>query len=56
MMLCASSMPGDSGNSLMSSLITLAASLRDIGAEVDPNDLFSKFFFPIQNQTDGDDS
>ena len=51
-MLSAMSMPDDSGNSLMISLITLAATLRNIGVEIDPDNLFGKFFFALQNQSD----
>ncbi len=51
-MLSAMSMPDDSGNSLMISLITLAAALRNIGVEIDPDNLFGKFFFALQNQSD----
>lgn len=55
-MLHAMSMPGDSGNSLNISLITLAATLRDVGIEIDPDNLFGKFFVALQDQSDENDA
>lgn len=55
-MLRAFSMPDESGNSLMLSLLTLAAALRDSGVEIDPDNLFGKFFFALQKQPDKDDA
>jgi hypothetical protein len=54
-MLQAFSMPADSGNSLTLSLLKLAAALRDSGVEIDPENLFGKFFFALQKQPDKDD-
>ena len=54
-MLQALSMPGDSGNSLMTPLISLAAALRDLGADVDPENVFAKFFVALRGKpTDAD--
>ena len=47
LMLRAMAADNDSGNALMVSLVAMASSLRDMGAEVDPHDLFGKFFFAI---------
>ena len=55
-MLHAFSMSDESGNSLWTSLITLAAALRDIGVEIDPDHLFGKFFVTLQSQPDEDDA
>lgn len=49
----------DSANSLMISLLTLAASLREMGVEVDPDDMFGKFFFALharENDEESEDS
>ncbi len=43
LLLQASSMPEQSGNSLMIALICLVAALRDLGADIDPENLFAKF-------------
>lgn len=51
LMLHGISAKGDSGNSLMISLITMAESLRKMGAEIDPENLFGKFFFALRRTT-----
>ena len=53
-MLQAFSMPAETGNSLMLALVKLAAALRDSGVEVDPEDLFGKFFFSLKNRSNKD--
>lgn len=42
-------------NALMLSLVTLAASLRKMGAEVDPDNLLGKFFVALQSRDDSED-
>jgi hypothetical protein len=56
LMLQAWSMPADSGNSLMLSLLKLAAALRDSSVEIDPENLFGKLFFALQKQPNKDDT
>lgn len=55
-MLQALSMPADSGNPLMLSLLTLAAALRDSGVEIDPDNMFRKCFFALKKQPDKDET
>lgn len=50
LMLRAISLQGDAGNELMMSLLVLAKSLRKIGAEVDPENLFGKFFSVLRKE------
>lgn len=50
LMLQALSMPDQSGNSLMIPLISLAAALRDHGADVDPENVFAKFFVALHGR------
>ncbi len=47
-MLHAMSMRDDPGQRVMVSLIALAATLKDVGVEIDPDNLFGKFFFALQ--------
>jgi hypothetical protein len=54
-MLCAISMPNEPGKSLVIALMALAAALRDIGVEIDPDNLFGKFSFSLRSQPDTDD-
>ncbi|MGI9012664.1 MAG: hypothetical protein ACR2GY_00275 [Phycisphaerales bacterium] len=49
-MLHAMSMRDDSGQPVMVSLIALAAALKDIGVEIDPDNLFGKFFCALQQR------
>jgi hypothetical protein len=53
-MLNAMAMPDEAGVPLMIPLIALAAAMRDVGAEIDPDDLFGKMFFFLQKRPDGD--
>jgi hypothetical protein len=56
LMLRAMTSDDSAGNSLMLSLLTMAASLREMGAEVDPEDLFGKFFFALQARNRPEDA
>lgn len=47
LMMCAMSTRDESGDSLMASLLTIVAALRKMGAEIDPENLFGKFFFAL---------
>ena len=49
-MLHAMSMRDESGQPLMASLLALAAALRDIGADIDPDNLFGKLFVALQRR------
>jgi hypothetical protein len=51
-MLQALSMRSESGNRLMASLLALASALRDSGVEIDPDNLFGKFFFALKKGPD----
>ena len=53
-MIQAVSMPAETGNSLVHSLLTLAAGLRDLGVEIDPENLFGKLFFGSQMRSNKD--
>jgi len=56
MMLCAFSMPDESAISIMIPLISLAASLRDVGIEIDRDNMFGDMFFALQNLPHLDDA
>jgi hypothetical protein len=49
-------MPAKAGNPLMLSLLALAAALRDSGVEIDPDNVFGKFFFALQKRPEKDDA
>lgn len=55
LMLRAMTSDDNAGNTLLSSLVTMAASLREMGAEVDPENLFGKFFFALQSRKKPED-
>ena len=42
----------NAANALMLSLVTMADSLRNMGAEVDPENLFGKFFVAVQSRSE----
>jgi len=52
--LHAMSMGDESGQFLMVSLIALAAALKDVGVDIDPDNLFGKLFFALQQPEGGD--
>lgn len=49
-MLHAMSMRDESGQPLMASLLALATALRGIGVDIDPENLFGKFFVALQHR------
>jgi len=54
--LQALSMPAKAGNPVMLSLLALAVALRDSGMEIDPDNVFGKFFFALQKRPEKDDT
>lgn len=54
-MLHAISMREESGQALMASLLALAAALKDVGVDIDPENLFGKLFFALQRKEPGKD-
>jgi hypothetical protein len=55
LMLRAMTSSDNAANALMMSLVTMADSLRKMGADVDPENLFGKFFFAVQSRNDSED-
>ncbi len=53
LMLHTNNLPPDSGSQIVSSLINLAAGLRTIGIEIDPNRFFEKMF-RVRNRASGE--
>jgi len=52
-MLHAMSMRNESGQPLMASLLALAAALKNVGVDVDPDALLGKLFFALQQREPG---
>jgi len=54
LMLHAMTSHDNAGNALMMSLVTMAASLREMGAEVDPENPFDKSFFALPSRSESE--